>query len=843
MYDFLTANDVPLLSIKKSAALIVPPRTMSYNSVEHYVLIFSPADGGLYEIYNLHTREEVQEASENNKKWHGDAAVFIGHNRFAVLSKSTQQIFIKDLTNQPMKTIKIPSFVNNIFSGGSGKNLILVTPTSAILFDTDLKMPISELNVSVLVIATNQLKQLCMLHETIKIKSGAWDETGIFIYSTQNHIKYALPQGDAGIIRTTEQTVYLNKINGKSICGLDRHGKIRVITIDPSEYRFKLALAHRKYDEVLYMIRTSNLVGQSIISYLQKKGYPEVALHFVKDSKTRLELALQCGNLEIAEENAKILDRQEFWEILGQEALRQGNNKLFERVLQRIQSYDRLSFLYFITGNTTSLKKMIKIAELRGDVMSGYQNSLYLGDVEEQIRLLKQAGQLSLAYMAAKTHGFDEDAAGILKESGLEFEPNLALTTQLLKPPAPILKQYDLNWPQLTASRSFFESAFISANTFESSIAAATIAVEAQDADWNNEDTLDQEISQTKPSNLDLNESEEDGWNLDGGLELPDVVIDMVLENTYTPPAVGQSASSIWVHNSQLAVDHIAAGSFETAMQILNRQLGVTNFVPLKEYFISIFFSSKAYLPANPSVTPLSIPLRRSTNGGTILPFQPMTVDSIISKLQEAYTRIAEGKFSVACNLFLTIIYCLLFTVATNKSEGDEIQQLLVISREYILWIKMELTRRSSLTKPKRAVELAAYFTHCQLQLPHLQRVVLLAMTVAYKYRNFNTACRFAHRLIEMGAPEEMALKTSNKARKLLTACEKNQTDEIILEYNEHNPFVACAKSFTPIYHGHPLVTCPYCSSSYKPEYKGLQCNICTISVVGTTGTGLKSMK
>ena len=42
------------------------------------------------------------------------------------------------------------------------------------------------------------------------------------------------------------------------------------------------------------MVRTAKLIGESIISYLQKKGYPEVALHFVKDEKTRFGLALEC---------------------------------------------------------------------------------------------------------------------------------------------------------------------------------------------------------------------------------------------------------------------------------------------------------------------------------------------------------------------------------------------------------------------------------------------------------------------------------------------------------------------------------------------------------------------
>ena len=61
----------------------------------------------------------------------------------------------------------------------------------------------------------------------------------------------------------------------------------------------QMALVNRKYDEVLNMVRNTKLVGQSIIAYLQQKGYPEVALHFVKDDKTRFSLALECGDIEV----------------------------------------------------------------------------------------------------------------------------------------------------------------------------------------------------------------------------------------------------------------------------------------------------------------------------------------------------------------------------------------------------------------------------------------------------------------------------------------------------------------------------------------------------------------
>ena len=52
--------------------------------------------------------------------------------------------------------------------------------------------------------------------------------------------------------------------------------------------------------QVLHMVRSAKLVGQSIIAYLQQKGYPEVALHFVKDERTKFALALECGSIDVS---------------------------------------------------------------------------------------------------------------------------------------------------------------------------------------------------------------------------------------------------------------------------------------------------------------------------------------------------------------------------------------------------------------------------------------------------------------------------------------------------------------------------------------------------------------
>jgi coatomer protein complex subunit alpha (xenin) len=64
-----------------------------------------------------------------------------------------------------------------------------------------------------------------------------------------------------------------------------------------------------------------------------------------------------------------------------------------EMAYQRVKNFDRLSFLYLSTGNIEKLRNMQKIAEIRNDNMSRFHNSLYLGDVEERIKLLKEVGQ------------------------------------------------------------------------------------------------------------------------------------------------------------------------------------------------------------------------------------------------------------------------------------------------------------------------------------------------------------------------------------------------------------------------------------------------------------------
>lgn len=135
----------------------------------------------------------------------------------------------------------------------------------------------------------------------MRVKGGSWDEKRpIFVYTTANHIKYLLPNGDRGILRGLDLPIYVTKVVGNNLHCLDREVKTRTVEIDLTEALFKLALERKDYGEVMRMVKHSRLCGQAIISYLQEKGYPEVALHFVQDNKTRFKLALACGNIQVA---------------------------------------------------------------------------------------------------------------------------------------------------------------------------------------------------------------------------------------------------------------------------------------------------------------------------------------------------------------------------------------------------------------------------------------------------------------------------------------------------------------------------------------------------------------
>lgn len=366
---------------------------------------------------------------------------------------------------------------------------------------------------------------------------------------------------------------------------------------------------------------------------------------------------------------------------------------------QRTKNFDRLSFLYLITGNAEKLSKMAKIAEMRNDHMSRFHNAIYMGDAASRVAVLRDVGLCTfsaavwldanasivpLAYLTAKTNGLDDLARELLETAGLTEDDVSGISVpakkSTLTPPTPLNTSYPPHWPTKGVKASFFDQALAAASgEAEVDYAPQEDSLmnggEAQEANlWGEAEAAEEEVP-----------AEADAWDL--AAEEPEAIpepeqseegVEQQQQEPEFDTAVGVPEADLWTRNSPLAADHVAAGSFETAMQLLNRQAGVVDFAPLKPLFVDIYRSSKLYLPANASMPPLTIPLRRNRDeagGRNVLPLVARSVQSATAELNNAYALFRRANFVEAANTFRSVLQSLLLVVAQSPEEESEVRR------------------------------------------------------------------------------------------------------------------------------------------------------------------------
>ena len=144
------------------------------------------------------------------------------------------QLVIKNLKNEVTKKVQTPN-CDEIFYAGTGM-LLLRDADGVTLFDVQqkknlghVKIPkcryviwsadmatVALLSKHCITICNKKMEVLCTVQENTRVKSGTWDDQGVFVYTTSNHIKYAITNGDHGIIRTLDMPVYLTKMKGNT---------------------------------------------------------------------------------------------------------------------------------------------------------------------------------------------------------------------------------------------------------------------------------------------------------------------------------------------------------------------------------------------------------------------------------------------------------------------------------------------------------------------------------------------------------------------------------------------------------------------------------------------------
>jgi coatomer protein complex subunit alpha (xenin) len=359
-------------------------------------------------------------------------------------------------------------------------------------------------------------------------------------------------------------------------------------------------------------------------------------------------------------------------------------------------------------------------------------------------------------------YGLTEECAAIIDATGLAEEKFTLPSFQPLipDPPLPIMPMQS-NWPILPMSQSLLERALIDENgdilLEEPAINGFTDGLTTFEKDLNGVQGTDLINVAEDGATWDEVDDGAGTWDLGDGEGDEDIV------DIPEPQAEGISDVEYWIRSSPLAADHIAAGSFNSAMKLLNRQVGAVNFGPLKPKFMQIYWTSRTFLSANPGLPPLEFHLRHDQRGvsGHLLPRLPWDFEKIKSvQMREAFKYVTNNKVEEAITTLRDVLHTILLLVVWSKQDADEFAKTVETIREYLVGLSIEVARRNvDVSTPegvKRNLELAAYFTHSQLSPQHQGLAYMQAMTQFSKYKNIATAGAFAQKYLALniGKPE-----------------------------------------------------------------------------------------
>ena len=193
-----------------------------------------------------------------------------------------------------------------------------------------------------------------------------------------------------------------------------------------------------------------------------------------------------------------------------------------------------------------------------------------------------------------------------------------------------------------------------------------------------------------------LGDGDEDGagWDVDDDLDLPpDLEVKSEVKSEgdeayFVAPTKGHNPTQMWANNSALPMDHIVAGSFESACRLLHDQVGVVNFEPYKQHFMTNYARSRTSFPALPLLPSLTgYPQSNWKEAGPKngLPAVGLKLNELVQRLQTCYKLTSSGKFKEAIENFRSILLSIPLLVVDTKADEAEAQQLRDICCNYLI--------------------------------------------------------------------------------------------------------------------------------------------------------------
>lgn len=359
-YDLRSKNVETLFSAEEGSASgkniqslmaesIVSIQRNPYENGQYQILVGAQSkdQASIKYMFMKYDSASFQKGKENIQQFSAFGCAFASKNKFVRINKQKQLELVS--VEQLNTTMVLPSLqeVDKVFEGGIGKIIVYSTDQLA-LYDVSQKKVVNQVQYSseyanlkqvvwnknhsvvalvckkIIHLFTKSFVKITSFNEKFNIKSLIWTNENIVLYSTINHLKYGLLNGEFGIMKCTDQIYRIFQLEGANLAVIDAKGNVSVLPINTDDFLLKHALYERNYEKTKFYMNSMKQLGQATTAYLYKKNYSGLALNMVDDPRAKFSLAIDSGNLEVAYKICLELKDKDCFRKLAEESLRQG---------------------------------------------------------------------------------------------------------------------------------------------------------------------------------------------------------------------------------------------------------------------------------------------------------------------------------------------------------------------------------------------------------------------------------------------------------------------------------------------------------------------------------------
>ncbi|KXZ50636.1 hypothetical protein GPECTOR_15g320 [Gonium pectorale] len=186
---------------------------------------------------------------------------------------------------------------------------------------------------------------------------------------------------------------------------IDKEFNVVSFTLLLSLIEFKARITADELDSAMELLPSiPQDQHNSVARFLEAKGMVSTALQVATDQDYRFDLAIQLGDLGVAQEIATTLDSTTKWKQLGELALTAGKLDLAAECLTRASDFSGQLMLASTRGDREGMAAVAAAAAAGGKTNVAFLANFLLGRVEACLNLLLDTGRLPEAAFFARTY-------------------------------------------------------------------------------------------------------------------------------------------------------------------------------------------------------------------------------------------------------------------------------------------------------------------------------------------------------------------------------------------------------------------------------------------------------